>query len=266
MDVNVIRGELKDFPEIDVERFVNYIWAELKAKKKGGGDKNPWMKQRPDLFFSDSFKNVASMGLIFDGVHITVQKTGISFDYQAYKNKMLLAYPETVLDVDLVYEGDVFSFSKSSGEVAYDHSIVEPFARIDDKVIGGYCVVKNKRGEFLTILTRDDIDKHRKVARTDYIWKAWFVEMARKTLIKKACKQHFEDIFQDINTADNENSNIDTNLEINLEVKAKVEEITDVGKLQKYWKENTADHTGTWFNELVSARKTEIMGDDNADS
>lgn len=253
MDVNIIRKELEAFNQVDVERFISYIW------KTSNDKKGLWMKQRPDLFFSDSFKNVASTGLILDGVHITIQSTGISFDYQAYKNKMLLAYPESLVDVDLVYDGDEFSFSKKSGDVSYSHTIVNPFSREDSAVIGGYCVVKNKRGEFLTILTRADIDKHRKVARTDYIWAAWFVEMARKTLIKKACKQHFEDIFQDINVADNENSNIDNSLEVDLGVKAEVEAITTVEALHTYWKDNNDKHKGKWFNQLVSEHKEHIL-------
>jgi hypothetical protein len=257
MDVNEIRKHLTEFQDVNVERYISYIWKELHAGKNGQ-DKNPWMKQRPDMFFVDCFKTVALSGLAIDGVHITIQKTGISFDYQAYKNKMLLAYPDSLIDVDLVYEGDEYYFSKESGEVAYSHKINNPFTREDGAVIGGYCVVKNKRGEFLTILTRPDIDKHRKVAKTDYIWSAWFVEMARKTLIKKACKQHFEDIFQDMNTSDNENSDIDNSLEVDLEVKAVVEEITTAEKLKEYWEANTSKHPGKWFNQLVSQHKEHL--------
>jgi recombinational DNA repair protein RecT len=117
---------------------------------------------------------------------------------------MLIAYPESKIDLSIVYDGDVISFRKESGKVEYSHEIASPFARDDSSVIGGYCVIKNVRGEFLTTLTREEIDKHRKIARTDSIWKQWFVEMATKTVIKKACSQHFRDVFEKMESDDNE--------------------------------------------------------------
>ena len=69
-------------------------------------------------------------------------------------------------------------------------------------------VIKNNRGEFLTLLSRKEIDKHRATAKTDYIWKSWFREMVFKTLMKKACKYHFEDSVADIESLDNENYNL----------------------------------------------------------
>ncbi|MCH7690785.1 MAG: recombinase RecT [candidate division Zixibacteria bacterium] len=75
------------------------------------------------------------------------------------------------------------------------------------------------------LLSKEDIEKHRKVARTDYIWQAWPKEMALKTVIKKACKQHFDDIYEGINEMDNENYDLDLPLDVDLKHKEAIEKI-----------------------------------------
>ena len=159
------------------------------------------MDQKSDQYFINCFLSVAKDGLTIDGKHVTINNNGVSYDYIAYKNKMLQIYPETLFDVQLVRDGDKFNFSKSSGEIQYSHDMNNPFD--DTEVIGAYCIIKNKRGQFLTTLSRKEIDKHRKVAKTDYVWKNWFDEMSLKTVIKKACKTHFEDIYSNMEELDN---------------------------------------------------------------
>ena len=53
------------------------------------------------------------------------------------------------------------------------------------------------------MLNKEEIEKHRKVAKTDFIWKAWPLEMMYKTIIKKATRIHFEDVFKEMNEEDN---------------------------------------------------------------
>ncbi len=209
MNKKIIAEGLKEYPQDQVEKYISYLYSLETATKKGGSQKNPWMKHRKDADLISFFKNVAADGLVFDGVDITLQSTGVSYSYQSYKTKMLIAYPESIIDVNLVYRGDTFSFSKNSGNVNYTHTIEHPFIHKDEEIQGAYCVVKNKRGQFLTTMSRQEIDKHRRVAKTDYIWKAWFPEMCMKTVIKKACKQHFKDTYQNIETIDNENYDLE---------------------------------------------------------
>lgn len=209
MNPDTIKQGLKKYPENQVNNYVAYLQRLVAEKDRQGRLKNPWMNHQTDDFLIRIFKAVADDGLVFDGDNITLQSTGVSYNYQAYKNKMLLAYPESIIDVSLVYKEDTFQFQKQSGKVQYTHTIGNPFTRDETAIIGAYCVIKNHRGEFLTLLSKSDIDKHRKVAKTDYIWKAWFAEMALKTIMKKACKQHFKDVFQTIETMDNENYDLE---------------------------------------------------------
>jgi len=197
-----MKKELKYYPEQTVENFINYV-RKLRTEKKKGQLKNPWASRWDDSIFVALFKKVADTGMYIDGKHITINPNGVSYDYIAYKNKMLMVYPESQVDVQLVYEGDTTEFSKQSGQVVYRHILTSPFESKDEDIIGGYCVIKNKRGEFLTTISKADIEKHRGVAKQDYIWAAWYKEMALKTIIKKAVKVHFDDIYQGMEDLDN---------------------------------------------------------------
>ena len=152
MNKTAITNGLKDFDTFQVKVYVDYLEHIENDTDKNGIIRNKWMKYRDDEYLIDCFKQVASEGLVFDGVHITLQTTGISYDYQAYKNKMLIAYPESTVDDSLVYKEDFFESKKESGKVIYSHIINNPFSRKDEDLIGGYCVIKNKRGEFITLL------------------------------------------------------------------------------------------------------------------
>ena len=250
---------LKDYNSEDVEKFASYIVALKLKKRKDNSIENHWIQKKTNEAMAILFKRVAKDGLVFDGVHISLQSTGISYDYVAYKNKMLLAYPESKVDVALVYEGDEFKVAKESGTVMYSHSIKDPLSQDDSKIQGGYCVIQNKRGEFITLLSKEEIDKHRKVARQDYIWKQWFKEMALKTIIKKACKQHFLDIYESIDEKDNENYNLDNPLEIEISTKQEIDEIKTTQELTEYYKKNKGK--GKEFDQYITMKKEELSNE-----
>jgi len=198
---------LQDFNSEEVEKFASYcirIYLD---------DKNAFMKKKKAEDMALLYKRVANEWLIFDWVHITLQSTGISYDYVAFKNKMLIAYPESLIDVQLVSNKDEVEFSKESWKVNYTHKFWNIFEIKDEDVIWAYCVIKNRRWEFLTTINKDEIEKHKKVARTSYIWNAWFKEMALKTIIKKACKTHFNDIYEKILEEDDKQNDIEKGTE-----------------------------------------------------
>lgn len=260
---------LKDCDKDQVGRFISYC-NKLKSDThrsgvKKGQKKNPWMNYIKPEQLAEYFKAVALDGFEIDGTNIAIQSTGISYNYIAYKNKMLSKYPESIIDMHLVHKDDTFRFSKESGHVKYQHDINNPFNQKEKDIIGGYCVIKNKRGEFLTLLNAEEIEKHRKVAKTDSIWASWFREMALKTVIKKACKTHFSDIYQNIETIDNENYDLEQPLDLPLEAKQEIEEIETVDKLQEYFHENQGKHAGVskHFNKAITRRKKEIMKQEN---
>jgi hypothetical protein len=199
---------LKDFKNEEVLFFIDYVDKLKKAKvlnKKTNEweDRNPWALKKQNDWFVDLFKKNTHTKLRFDGEHITINQNGLSYDYIAYKNRLLTAYPETKLSFSEVYKDDEFSFSNNSDGVVFSHKIGNPFSRNHSDIIGCYCVIKNNRGEFLTLLDKNEIEKHRASAKTDSIWKLWYVEMIYKTVIKKATRIHYEDIYEVMNEEDN---------------------------------------------------------------
>jgi len=256
MNFDIIKSGLSEYDQYHVERYINYCGKLLADNKQEW-----WMKKRSEKQLIDYFKAVSRDGLVLDGEDITLISTGVSYNYVAYRNKMLLSYPESVIDLQLVYDGDSFRFKKESGKILYTHEIANPFD--DDKekkIMGGYCIIKNNRGEFLTTLSKAEIEKHRKVAKTDAIWSSWLIEMCLKTVIKKGCKQHFKDIYGNIETIDNENYDLGQPLGITVETKSEIEEIKTLEDLEKYYRANIDKNAGVKkdFNKAVSARKAQI--------
>ena len=234
-------AKLKGYNSEKVEQFAGYCCRLALEKDKDTGKlKNEWITKYDDEKLATFFKRVAlDEGLFLDGVNITLTNRGIQYDYKAYKNKILLVYPESQIDNQLVYKGDTFSFKKESGKVIYTHNIANPFEHKDDDIIGGYCVIKNRRGEFLVTLGKEELEKHRKLAKTDKIWKTWFKEMCLKTVIRKACSFHFSDIVTNMEQIDNEaNYNIDNPVSLSIDDKAKIDEIQTLVDLRKFYSQN----------------------------
>lgn len=196
------------------EIFDSYV-ANLKTEQQFNKDsgkwelKNPWATKKDAQFFEDCYAVIKQSGLPFDGKHITLTQRGVTFDYVAYKNKMLQVYPDSEIDVELVYNGDSFAFEKENGHVTYKHVFNNPFNHKEQDIIGGYCIIKNKRGEFITLLSTEEMEKARKVAKTQSIWKAWLPEMYKKTVIKKAVKFHFDDIYTVLEDEDNKDYDLE---------------------------------------------------------
>lgn len=187
----------KDYWEQEAKNYFSYLsWIAKDPKAT-------WFQNKDAMYFITKYIEVKSEWLTIDWKHITLQSTWVSFDYIAYKNKMLLAYPDSKIDINLVYEWDIFNFKKENWKVTYTHDIANPFGQTEDKIKWGYCIIKNKRWEFITLLSKSDFEKHRKVAKTDFIWKSWYAEMCMKTLFKKAIKVHFDDIYEIIENEDN---------------------------------------------------------------
>lgn len=184
-----------------VDVYINYI----KSLKRD--DKTAWSKNVNEVDYEAIFKKVAGTGMYIDGDSITLAslkgKLVVNYDYHAFKNKVLLTYPDTIFDFGIVYEGDDYSFSKESGKVTYSHKMNNPF-KTDKAIIGAYGIIKNSKGEFVETINMQDIDKMKKTSKMSYIWDSWFDRMVLKSIIKRICSVNFKDIVKDIDSLDNE--------------------------------------------------------------
>jgi len=252
-----IKSMLKDFNEVNVSTFIKYVEYLGYAKNTKGERIADFIDKKSNEWLVETFKKVDAEGLAFDGKHVTLTSRGVTYDYIAYKNKVLLIYPESVFDVQAVYEGDEFAFKKESGRVVYSHSLSNPFVKTkrDENIIGAYCVIKNSRGEFLTTINQVDISKHRAKAMSDSIWKEWFLDMVLKTVIRKACKIHFDDIVGAMIIEDEKYTDLDNPIGVDLAVKQAIEKADTIDALTAIYK---AHGKQEGVNALLTKRKNEI--------
>lgn len=184
----------------EINRFIGYIDS-CNKKDKHGKDLLFDMKSEDLLKLYIKYKNI---GITLDGVNAALAGyMKVFITWVGYKNKVLSVYPESEFDTQLVRENDTVKFAKESGSVTYSHEIADPFSS-NKGIVGAYCVIKNKRGEFLETLGKDDYEKMRASAMVVSTWDKWESEFWLKSVIKRACKRHFNDIISEIEVVDNE--------------------------------------------------------------
>jgi len=209
--VEINKALNNEYPKELVKPFIAYIDSINKKDKKGN-----------DLTFGMSnidmiklFKKYNNIGIDIDGINAAITAYNRVFiTWVGYKNKVLSVYPESEFDTQLVREGDSISFAKESGSVIYSHTIANPFAS-NVGIVGAYCVIKNKRGEFLETLGLDDFNKMKAGSLVSATWSKWESEFWLKSVIKRACKRHFNDIVVAIEQIDNEDYNQENHVDEN---------------------------------------------------
>jgi recombinational DNA repair protein RecT len=255
-----MKNLLIDYEKEKVNVFVNYIEFLKKELDKDNKAKNWWLSKVTKEEFANAFVKVASTGLFIDGDTVTLtyrKQLLITYDYHAYQNKILAAYPETKFDFGIVHEGDTFTISKESGKVIYSHKIANPFAK-DNEIIGAYGVIKNNKGEFIETINLDDIDKMRKSSTMGFIWNTWFARMVLKSVIKRLCAVHFKDLVKEIEVQDNE-LNDPTRAEFDESLLLAIDEATTEDELGKIYNANISKvPEKKQFIELLTKRKLEI--------
>lgn len=257
--INQIKQALKDYKKEDVDIYTSYLKS-LGAAKKKGELANPWFNKVGINQYVDAFKKVAKTGVYIDGEDVTLNyRKGlvISYGYQAYKNRLLLRYPESIIDLQLVRKDDSFSFFKENGKVMYKHVLNSPFT--DLPIIGVYCIIKNRRGEFIENLSMKEVDKMKNVSKMDFIWRSWEGEMVLKSAIKRACKRHFKDAVKDIEEIDNEGYELE-NVNVDRSIQQEIQKCTTIDELEDLYKNKNEQQTDKkTFLNLLTQRKEEII-------
>ena len=263
MDILKIKERLKEYNDTDVSVYLNYLHNLSKQKKRTGELVAPWLLKAKDSTLVFLYKKVEKQGLLIDGEQVTLEhRAGViseNYNFQAYKNKLLISFPETIIDVGLVYDSDTFNFKKKSVIITYTHDISNPFDT-NKKIIGAYIIIKNNRGEFLETIDLSDIDKMRNAAKTKFVWDAWFDRMVLKSVIKRGCKTHFNDVFKDIENHDNENYNLEM-VNLDVDIQKDIDNINDVEQLRDFYRENVKNVSDeVAFLTKIKERKEAING------
>jgi len=107
----------------------------------------------------------------------------------------------------------------------------------------------------------NEVEKMKKVAIIKNIWAEWEGEMILKSVIKRACKRHFNDLVVNIESLDNENYNID-NVSIDFDYQVKVGEAkTEQELVSIYRLASDEQKRNPEFIRILQERKEEIMLD-----
>lgn len=185
-----------------VDTSILYVQKRITEKDKDTG--KPKYNFGP-AFLLQSIAECIDNGFALDGINYVLSGNRMYMPtYKAFKNKIYMVYPESEIDLQLIREGDTYGFAKESGSVVYTHEIADPFADAEPKIKGAYCIIKNKRGEFLETLNMSDYKAMRNGSKTPSLWDKWESEFWLKSVIKRACKRHFNDLTTALEEKDNE--------------------------------------------------------------
>jgi recombinational DNA repair protein RecT len=200
----------------DARRYCASVLAEI---EKTAGDKNKDLTVcRPDSIVQCMI-DAAQFKIMIDGrQHAHIVKYGnratLQIGYRAYLAKIKEHYPDADFTVEPIYNGDNLEVWHDESGSHYKLAKKSVFGNSDENLQGVLFAVKyTENGRLISKVVpvdRSRIDRARKAAKQDFIWKTDFIEKAKAAAIKNACKHLFASLtmVQEISSYDN-NANFD---------------------------------------------------------
>jgi recombination protein RecT len=149
----------------------------------------------PDTIFNSLLKS-AQDGLLCDGREAALAKFGSQATYMPMVGgfRKIAAESGWSIKARCVYANDHFEYTEEPFLLV--HNPVRP--GVDrGEIIAAYAIARKRGEEPITkVMYCEDIEKRRKIAKTDNIWKQWKPEMYEKTVAR--------DVFQDLPLGDRE--------------------------------------------------------------
>ena len=93
--------------EVQLKNFISYIGKieTETVREKPNQLKNIWATKLKNEDYVELYNKVLSLGLYIDGETVTIMKRGkdvvFTFDYNAYKNRVIARYPNSLFDHQL---------------------------------------------------------------------------------------------------------------------------------------------------------------------
>lgn len=197
-------------------------------------------------------------GLVPDGVEATLvarkdKINGLVAVYQPMVQGVLktIHANEAIqsFNVKSVYLGEDFKVTtdENGDHIYYEQDF--SVERIDDNIALFFAVAKLKSGQVIVeVMTKRQVDKHKLLAKTPYIWQKWYSEMGIKTVIHRILKRlpcYSQELQQGLNNS--------LDLKVESESKTHQEEVfTDV----MYPSEKFEDLFPMWEKFIKSGKKT----------
>jgi hypothetical protein len=212
LNLEVIKERLEKKYNSDIiktklaEQSIEYVFKKSKEMKKNKATgRHELAYNLNTTFVYQSIIECIDQGFALDGINFVLSGSNMYMPtYHAFKNKLYQTYQDSVIDLQLIRDGDEYSFAKESGSTVYSHTIADPFSIVESKIKGAYCIIKNSRGEFIEFLNATDYKKMRDSSKQPFLWDKWESEFWKKSVIKRACKTHFHDITEKLDSKDNE--------------------------------------------------------------
>lgn len=208
-DLPTLKAKLqkKNVPTSDIEKCLAYLSGavrdeEAREKKDRSKGVGAVRANSVDTLYTLLFK-WHNLGLNIDGVNVAI--TGFNQampTYHGYKNKVKQTYPTAKFDVQLIREDDTFKFSKKNGKVNYEHDMANPFE--EKPIAGAYCVISIDDKDYFEALNPTEFEKMKDSSRMKWLWGEWASEFWLKSVLKRGCKRHFNDVTAEIDKMDNE--------------------------------------------------------------
>jgi recombination protein RecT len=171
-------------PGIDPDRFQRVVLTAIQQNPKlADGDRNQLYNQ---------CLRAAADGLVPDGREGAFVEMGGKLTWMPMVGGIIkrLAAAQINIDAQLVYEND--DFEQTLGDDAAIHHKAPKLGQPRGKEIGVYAIARLPNGMIMReVMDREMIEQVRAVSRSgnNGPWKAWWGEMARKTVIRRLAKR-----------------------------------------------------------------------------
>lgn len=193
-------------------RYASSVLAEV--QKTAGDHKRDLTVCNPDSIVQ-SMIDAASFGLTIDGrqhAHLVKYGNKASFQigYRGYLFKIKEHYPDADFTVELIFEGDDVKIWSEDSMQRFTLEKKNAFDQSVEKFKGVLFAVSysdnGKQVQKVTAVTRERIERAKRAAKQDFIWKSDYFEKAKAAAIKNACKVMFASIqgLQEMIRYDNE--------------------------------------------------------------
>jgi recombinational DNA repair protein RecT len=193
-------------------RYASSVLAEI--RKTAGDPKRDLTVCSPDSI-CQAMIDAAQFKIAIDGrqqAHIVKfgNTAQLQIGFRGYIAKIAEKYQDADFTAEAIFEGDTLAMSDDGGFQSYKLTRKDVFASGWDKLQGVLVRISYSKGgerfQKITAVSKSDLDKIRKVAKTDYIWAQWPIEKAKAAAIKRASKIQFADVMglQELARYDNE--------------------------------------------------------------
>lgn len=169
---------------INIDRFARIVMTELR--------KNPKLMQCSDVSLMGALMTAGELGLEIGSAlgqaYLVPYKQEVQF-IRGYKGDLSLLRRSG--EVSLVYAKCVYSNEEFDIEFGTDPKITHKPNLTGEQgtFLGAYAVIKYKDGSHqFDFMTKKEIDKRKREAKTTFVWDKWYDEMAKKTVLKYICK------------------------------------------------------------------------------